>query len=88
MVHHIIRSPNPSTHIIPLQCVKFIYAYMGLVGFSIFFVLSGIIGEQLDGCLRQYGGQREYQTLCGCCQGAAALLPPSHSPRAAALGHW
>ena len=30
-----------------LQCVRVIYAYMGLAGFSIFFVLTGIIAVEL-----------------------------------------
>ena len=30
-----------------LQCVRFIYAYMGFAGFSIFFFLTGIISLQL-----------------------------------------
>lgn len=29
------------------QCVRVIYAYMGLAGFSIFFVLTGIIALEL-----------------------------------------
>ena len=30
-----------------MQCVRFIYAYMGFAGFSIFFFLTGIISLQL-----------------------------------------
>ena len=30
-----------------VQCVRFIYAYMGFAGFSIFFILTGIISLQL-----------------------------------------
>ena len=29
------------------QCVRFIYAYMGFAGFSIFFFLTGVIALQL-----------------------------------------
>lgn len=44
--------PSPSRATLPppfalLQCVRVIYAYMGLAGFSIFFVLAGIIALEL-----------------------------------------
>lgn len=32
---------------VPSQCVRFIYGYMGLAGFSIFFFLTGVIALQL-----------------------------------------
>ena len=30
-----------------MQCVRFIYGYMGFAGFSIFFFLTGVIALQL-----------------------------------------
>ncbi len=30
-----------------MQCIRFIYAYMGFAGFSIFFFLTGVISLQL-----------------------------------------
>ena len=33
--------------VLHMQCVRFIYAYMGFAGFSIFFFLTGIISLQL-----------------------------------------
>ena len=30
-----------------VQCIRFIYAYMGFAGFSIFFFLTGVISLQL-----------------------------------------
>ena len=30
-----------------MQCIRFIYAYMGAAGFSIFFFLTGVISLQL-----------------------------------------
>ena len=44
---HARGSRQVSTLVLHVQCVRFIYAYMGFAGFSIFFFLTGIISLQL-----------------------------------------
>ena len=74
----------PSSPRSPPQCVKLIYAYMGFAGFSIFFVLTGVIALELLQKWDVHTGARGCAGLrCGspgcALRQAATQMPPSRS---------